>query len=209
MFERYGRGREQAIDNDDADIDHGPRARPSPERRRLFARAQALTEFALTLPVLILVLFGVSDIGRAYYYDVVASSAARDGARMMVLIQPPNGPGGYSNDHVCAQIESDLSGVLTSSCTDTNIAPPSTISSSSVAPYNTTPGPGQAVIIISPNEDCRTDLSGCPPGGNPSPPLYQPVYATVIYTFNPITPFFQSISPSITLHASFEMRSDW
>lgn len=47
-------------------------------------RSQALIEFALISPVLLLLLFGIIDIGRAvFYYDTV-THAAREGARVAV-----------------------------------------------------------------------------------------------------------------------------
>ena len=47
-------------------------------------RSQALIEFALVSPVLLLLLFGIVDIGRAvFYYDTV-NHAAREGARTAV-----------------------------------------------------------------------------------------------------------------------------
>jgi len=53
-----------------------------PERRG--QRSQALIEFALVSPVLLLLLFGVIDIGRAiFYYDTI-NHAAREGARTAV-----------------------------------------------------------------------------------------------------------------------------
>jgi len=46
--------------------------------------SQALIEFALISPVLLLLLFGIIDIGRAvFYYDTV-NHAAREGARIVV-----------------------------------------------------------------------------------------------------------------------------
>jgi TadE-like protein len=52
--------------------------------RRDGQRSQALIEFALVSPVLLLLLFGVVDIGRAiFYYDTI-SHAAREGARTAV-----------------------------------------------------------------------------------------------------------------------------
>lgn len=46
--------------------------------------SQALIEFALVSPVLLLLLFGIIDIGRAvFYYDTV-NHAAREGARIIV-----------------------------------------------------------------------------------------------------------------------------
>lgn len=47
-------------------------------------RSQALIEFALVSPVLLLLLFGVVDIGRAIFYYDTLSHAAREGARTAV-----------------------------------------------------------------------------------------------------------------------------
>jgi hypothetical protein len=53
-------------------------------RRARAQRSQALIEFALISPVLLLLLFGIVDIGRAvFYYDTV-NHAAREGARTAV-----------------------------------------------------------------------------------------------------------------------------
>ncbi len=51
----------------------------SPRRGR--QSAQALTEFALILPVLVLILLGVVDFGRVFYYWTSMANAAREGAR--------------------------------------------------------------------------------------------------------------------------------
>jgi Flp pilus assembly protein TadG len=47
-------------------------------------RSQALIEFALVSPVLLLLLFGIIDIGRAMFYYDTLSHAAREGARTAV-----------------------------------------------------------------------------------------------------------------------------
>ena len=53
-------------------------------RRSDGQRSQALIEFALVSPVLLLLVFGVIDIGRAvFYYDTI-DHAAREGARVAV-----------------------------------------------------------------------------------------------------------------------------
>lgn len=49
-----------------------------------FQRAQALIEFALVSPVLLLLLFGIVDIGRAIFYYDTLNHAAREGARTAV-----------------------------------------------------------------------------------------------------------------------------
>jgi len=47
-------------------------------------RSQALIEFALVSPVLLLLLFGIVDLGRAIFYYDTLNHAAREGARAAV-----------------------------------------------------------------------------------------------------------------------------
>jgi TadE-like protein len=54
--------------------------RPDPRSQR----SQALIEFALVSPVLLLLLFGIVDIGRAVFYYDTLNHAAREGARTAV-----------------------------------------------------------------------------------------------------------------------------
>lgn len=42
---------------------------------------QALIELALTLPLLLLILVGMLDLGRVYYAQITITNAAREGAR--------------------------------------------------------------------------------------------------------------------------------
>ena len=52
--------------------------------RKLLASStpgQALVEFALTIPLLLLLVFGLIDLGRAVYVSNSLAEAARDGAR--------------------------------------------------------------------------------------------------------------------------------
>ena len=53
-------------------------------RRHVRQRSQALIEFALVSPVLLLLLFGVIDIGRAIFYYDTLNHAAREGARVAI-----------------------------------------------------------------------------------------------------------------------------
>jgi Flp pilus assembly protein TadG len=48
-------------------------------------RSQALIEFALISPVLLLLLFGIVDIGRAVFFYDTLSHAAREGARTAAI----------------------------------------------------------------------------------------------------------------------------
>jgi hypothetical protein len=44
-------------------------------------RAQGLVEFALILPVLLLIAFGILDLGRAFFVTIAIQNATREGAR--------------------------------------------------------------------------------------------------------------------------------
>lgn len=50
-------------------------------------RGQALVEFALVLPLLILLMVGLFDLGRAVYADSTLSNAARVGSRVAIVNQ--------------------------------------------------------------------------------------------------------------------------
>lgn len=77
--------------------------RPAPR----FQRSQALIEFALISPVLLLLLFGIVDIGRAiFYYDTI-NHAAREGARTAVRASNPL----PANANVLATVTSQLIGI--------------------------------------------------------------------------------------------------
>jgi Flp pilus assembly protein TadG len=51
-------------------------------------RGQALVEFALILPLLMLVLMGIIELGRAWNMKQVLTDAAREGARLAVVGDP-------------------------------------------------------------------------------------------------------------------------
>jgi Flp pilus assembly protein TadG len=50
------------------------------------ARGQALTEFALVVPLLLLMVIGMMEFGRAWSQSQVITDAARQGARMAALL---------------------------------------------------------------------------------------------------------------------------
>ena len=64
-----------------ANGDHG--AADSTGRRRVYG--QALVEFALLSPVLVMMVLGVIDLGRAFYTYEALANAAREGARYCAL----------------------------------------------------------------------------------------------------------------------------
>src|ERR1700756_2684697 len=87
-------------------------------------RGQALVELALALPVLIVLIAGVLELGRGYSFAVETSDAARDAARYVAGKTPTtNGPGLAA---MCSLVTADLAAVTTNiTCpTQVNHAPP-------------------------------------------------------------------------------------
>lgn len=48
-------------------------------------RGAAAVEFALVLPLLVMLFAGIAELGRIYYLQAMLSGAAREGARVMAL----------------------------------------------------------------------------------------------------------------------------
>jgi Flp pilus assembly protein TadG len=48
-------------------------------------RGQAMLEFALVLPILLLLVFGIIDFGIIFFDNLVITQAAREGARVGVV----------------------------------------------------------------------------------------------------------------------------
>ena len=59
----------------------------SPRRASAPCRGQSMVEFALILPVFLLLVFGTVDLGRAIFYQSLLNSAVRDGARYGTINQ--------------------------------------------------------------------------------------------------------------------------
>ena len=60
----------------------------SPHRRRQRSRGQSLVEFAVVLPIFLLILAAVIDFGLGLYSQMTVINAAREGARLGVVSQP-------------------------------------------------------------------------------------------------------------------------
>jgi Flp pilus assembly protein TadG len=52
-------------------------------------RGAAAVEFALVLPLLLLMIFGIVEFGRAYNVQISITNAAREGARVMAVHNDP------------------------------------------------------------------------------------------------------------------------
>lgn len=63
--------------------------------RNLFKRkekGQSLVEFAMVLPVLLLLIMGIIDFGMAFHSVVTVNTAAREGARQGIVLANDQGP---------------------------------------------------------------------------------------------------------------------
>ncbi len=112
------------------------------ERRRR-TRGQALVEFAVTVPILVLLVAGVLELGRGYTFAVATSNAARDGARYVAgKTSNTNGPG---LTNMCSLVTADLAAITsTVTCpTQVNHAPPFVAGTDYTAP-----GAGRAVVAV-------------------------------------------------------------
>jgi Flp pilus assembly protein TadG len=75
-------------------------------------RGQSTVEFGLSSVILLLILLGLIDLGRAYYFAVGMQSATREGARQASWFDPATGTNPYLND---AAIKSSVDAILTKS----------------------------------------------------------------------------------------------
>jgi Flp pilus assembly protein TadG len=81
-------------------------------------RGQSVVEFALVLPLLLLLVFGITEFGRAWLTQNILTSAAREGARL-AIVTGPNVPMVTTRvTNVCA-----AAGVTPTSITVTGPAP--------------------------------------------------------------------------------------
>lgn len=84
-------------------------------------RGNAAVEFALVLPLLLLIVFGLIDFGRALNTQITLTQAAREGARLDAL-------GSYTTAQICNRVEAAATGL---SLTCSNVAVTATCPASS------------------------------------------------------------------------------
>jgi Flp pilus assembly protein TadG len=104
-------------------------------RRGAGDRGAAAVEFALLLPLLLLILFGLIDFGRALNAQITLTQAAREGARLASL-------GNYTSAQICTRV---VTAATSLSLTCTNVTVTNCPSSSS----STGVGTGDGVVQVS------------------------------------------------------------
>ena len=157
------------------------------------SKGQALVELALALPVLIVLVAGVLELGRGYTFATETSDAARDGARYVAgKTATTNGPGLAA---MCSLITSDLAAVTSNVNCPTIVAhaPPFVAG----ADY-TTPTPGQAVVAVY----CGTSAN-C--SGTAQSLYHSEVDVSVYYGFSDLN----VLGGGITISGSSRATTSW
>jgi|KBSSwiStaDraftv2_1062776.scaffolds.fasta_scaffold951357_2 Flp pilus assembly protein TadG len=116
--------------------------------RRRSERGSAAVEFAILLPLLILLLFGIIEFSIAYNHEQGLHAAAREGARVASLPQTTQAA-------VIDRVKSSLQGVLNS----TDIANATiTVTPSGNQPCNGAPAGTHVVVTVSAPDDLAIPL---------------------------------------------------
>jgi Flp pilus assembly protein TadG len=165
-------------------------------RGRARPRGQALVEFAFILPVFLLLLVGVLDLGRLVYMNSVLSQAAREGARLASVEASWIG----SADPSC--------GTLGGPVCPANVA---ALQADVQAAANRMVTPFATVS----NVYLSCDPQGSPPAGawtgascannTPGAPGHDVVSVRVVLTYTPITPIIGQLVGTITTAGSATM----
>jgi Flp pilus assembly protein TadG len=171
-------------------------ARPSHAQR-----SQALVEFAIVAPILLLVLFGVVDFGRVIYTYVTLNQAVNEGARTAIRDSPllP------SNADVEAAVKAHAIDVaLANPCPNgpiTSAAPPANPPS--------TPEAMSATLEDAPGGQMWSVATGTCSATNPAHD-HAPLQVTIRFNFVPFTPLIRQVTAnSIIITASATYATEY
>lgn len=170
--------------------------------RRSRWAGQGMTEFALVMPVLLLLLFGIVDFGRAIYYYIGASEAVAESIRWSTL----SSSGNPSDSDVLNAALPQAPYLTLAPCPNGLVAGSITGSGAPVPNpgqgwmYITAPPGGNADGANSPGGETVTKVPPC--SGSVPASVGDRLQVTVIYNFQPLTPLIQNIVGSRILLTS-------
>ena len=190
------------------------RTRPATSSIRRWLRTrpgQSLVETALVLPVLAFLTFGLLDFGRAYYFQVAVTNAAREGSRTAILnvyTGPRTPTCSTSNSYATCPVQTDAA---------TRDAVVNELQNTGISP--------KAVTICPPHDNGLLNTwtpsggwshtSGCP-NNNDRVSLWQATttnyYVTVnlTYDFQLYTPLLQNLLGNpVPMSVSVQMRTNY
>jgi hypothetical protein len=172
-------------------------------------QSQALIEFALISPVLLLLLFGILDIGRAvFYYDTLAH-AAREGARTAVHASDRL----PTNADVLTTVVGQLAGISASEPCPQGPITGATPPGNTAWVYVTEPAPPSSVEASPPMNAPGGEYSAIASGGcsaiNPAAGN-APLQVTIRFNLILITPVIaQATANHIVMTASAIFRTEY
>ena len=163
-------------------------------------RGQSLVEFAISSIVLLLLMMGLLDLSRAFYFAVNLQGAAREGARHGAWFNTSSRANLYLDDaDVMAAVNSGLSGsgLVGTFVPSANCLVPTDSNTLNNKPYPTSayPATPQAVNVYI----CYTQPNGGPQTGTmPAHPTDNSwrlgdINVSLLMNFQLITPFIQSL----------------
>lgn len=176
--------------------------------RRNSARGQALTEFALVVPALLVFVLLMIDLGRAYYQDIDAAGASRAGARMAILSDTsdigsavrdepnsgiPNTDADWGSEGPSGSYGTCV--ISTATCGDPSGCVPSSFGGGQLACFAVRP------CLLSSGGDLGTCSSFGSWGTRPEPGGGHAVQVVVVIKFPPVTPALPALlGPSGVLY---------
>ncbi len=101
------------------------RFRPNTDRRG--EHGAAMVEFAIILPLLIIVVFGIIEFGRAYNTKITLTHAAREGVREYVLSQSSADAQTVAENAAVGLDIAQLTFSTPAACNSGNVGSPSTV----------------------------------------------------------------------------------
>lgn len=176
-------------------------------------RAQGLVEFSLVAPVLLLLLFGVVDFGRAIYYYVTLQQAANEGVRVAVRATYIDSAGVQHlpprNTDVQAAVAQRAPGlVLATPCVNGPVVTSQVPPANQGWVYITDPS-GSGTSNNAPGGEPTSSAGGGCNGAAPSNG-HVPLRVTLRFNFVPVTPLISQLTTNqIVLTAYAVYRTEY
>jgi Flp pilus assembly protein TadG len=148
-------------------------------------RGQALVEFSLIIPLVLLLAVNAVNFGGFIFAWITVADAARDGAEYMVMSSAsPGKPTPATSGQISSLITSDVTSLL-----------------------------NRSSLVVATCTNATTSANGCTTLTDPEAPAYALATVDVTYTYNPFIPLFSfpvlNISatlPTTTIHRKAVMR---
>jgi len=160
-------------------------------------KGAAAVEFAILLPFLAVLVFGIIEFGLLLYNQQVITNASREGARAAIVGHCPGAEG------IIRKNDAQISQIVTDYCID-----PDDTTQTRLITFNTTNNPPSTTVIPSPS-DCTPghEILGVWTGGS-GLTIGDDVTVTVTYNYTFLIPSFLGFGPTKLLSAKTVMKME-